>query len=451
MRQIKPVLFNIIFITVFCFSIQNNAQAQRKYGNEWINYSQAYYKVKVVQNGIYRISYSDLQNAGMSVSSLDPTHLQMFFRGSEIPVYVSSGAKTNFGAGDYIEFYGQKNDGALDSVLYLNPKNDINKSYSMYTDTAAYFLTVGPAASSFRYTFTDKNYGGNPQSFYTCERDTYPHTNYYFGVPVDPALNFYGSDYVAGSGWMGSGITSTSYGNPAFHTYPINLTNSYTPADTTGLPKPELEILVYGESDVSSQNPDHHLVLLAEPSNIVIWDTVYNGFQVIHKYLKRPWSDVAGKSQASYNFEVAGVKPASGTLTSDEQVVSYLRIRYLNGYGINPNKPYLAFNFQNPSASAQTDFNFTASSAPASALNLVLYDLTNKKRTTSFLMTGSNASFGIDNYGDSTNYILYDTSHALKALSISSVSFVKPDYTQNYNYIIVTHKAFASGAQLFAN
>ena len=449
MTQIKSVFFNTVLSVVFCFSLQNNVHAQRKYGNEWISYSQAYYKLKVVQNGIYRVSYNDLQNAGMSVSSLDPTHLQMFFRGAEIRIYVSSGAKTIFGANDYIEFYGQGNDGALDSVLYLNPKDDINKSYSMYTDTAAYFLTIGGTPSKMRYTFTDKKYSGNPQLLYTCERDTSPHGYFYSGVPVSSSLNFYGSDYNEGAGWMGQSITCTNYGNAKFHTYPINLTNSYTPADTTNLPKPQLEILVYSKSDVASQNPDHHLILLAEPSNVAIWDTVYNGFDTIHKYLKRPWSDVAGKSSASYNFEVAGVKPASGTSTSDEQVVSFLKLRYLNTYGIDPNKPYLAFSFQNHSVSNQTDFNFTASAAPAIAKNLVLYDLTNFKRTNSFQMTGLNASFAIDNDTDSTSYVLYDTAQALKALSISAVNFVKPD--TGHNYIIVTHKMFAHGTQSFAN
>jgi len=132
-RQKNTVVLYILLPFAFLFSFGNDIHAQRPYGNEWINYSQVYYKLKVVQAGIYRVTYTDLQSAGMNMSALNPDNLQMFFRGKQTPIYVSSGSGTSFGAKDYIEFYGQGNDGALDSVLYLNPKDDINKSYSMYT------------------------------------------------------------------------------------------------------------------------------------------------------------------------------------------------------------------------------------------------------------------------------------------------------------------------------
>src|SRR5665213_1367237 len=170
------LIWAIFYVFVF---LAYNAQAQRKYGNEWINYGQSYYKIKVVQNGIYRVSYNDLQNGGVNVSSVDPTHLQLFFRGVEVPAYKSSGSKKSFGTQDYFEFYGQGNDGALDSMLYLKPADDINKSYSMYTDTAAYFLTIGPGISTERYSISQKVYGNQPQPYFNGEEDMYLRNTYY--------------------------------------------------------------------------------------------------------------------------------------------------------------------------------------------------------------------------------------------------------------------------------
>ena len=35
------------------------------YGNEWIDYNQSYFKIKVVEDGMYQLSYSDLNAAGV--------------------------------------------------------------------------------------------------------------------------------------------------------------------------------------------------------------------------------------------------------------------------------------------------------------------------------------------------------------------------------------------------
>ena len=46
---------------VLCF-VSANAQV---FGNEWINYNQPYYAIKVAQESVYRLTYADLANAGL--------------------------------------------------------------------------------------------------------------------------------------------------------------------------------------------------------------------------------------------------------------------------------------------------------------------------------------------------------------------------------------------------
>ena len=58
-------------------------------GNEWINYSQKYYKFRITENGIVRISYAALANAGVPLSSINnPKNFQIFGRGQEQYIYV---------------------------------------------------------------------------------------------------------------------------------------------------------------------------------------------------------------------------------------------------------------------------------------------------------------------------------------------------------------------------
>ena len=114
------------------------------YGNEWIVPSQQYYKVKVTQQGIHRLTFQYLSQAGLT--NIDPSRLQLWRRGREVAVY-QGGARTVFDANTYLEFYGQRNDGQLDRNLYKNATDQPHQLYSFYTDTAAYFLTYPGAAA----------------------------------------------------------------------------------------------------------------------------------------------------------------------------------------------------------------------------------------------------------------------------------------------------------------
>ena len=118
------------------------------YYNEWIDFSKTYYKFKVAADGLYRIPQSVLAAAGLS--NTDAKNFQLFRNGVEVPVYtsVSSGLLS---AGDYIEFWGQMNDGKPDKPLYRNPLYQHTDKWSLETDTAAYFLTVEPTGSTFHY------------------------------------------------------------------------------------------------------------------------------------------------------------------------------------------------------------------------------------------------------------------------------------------------------------
>lgn len=121
------------------------------YGNEWINYEQQYFKAMVAEDGVYRIPYETLQDSGLPVNAINGSQYQLWRLGEEQPLYVSAAGP--LAPGDFIEFYGEKNRSELDRHLFRNPGDEmLNPWYSLFTDTAAYFLTwVEPGAPTLRY------------------------------------------------------------------------------------------------------------------------------------------------------------------------------------------------------------------------------------------------------------------------------------------------------------
>jgi hypothetical protein len=64
------------------------------------------YKIYIREPGIYLLDGSDLRDAGLNVSLLDPRKMVLTNHGSEIPIYVYGEDDGRFDTGDYIEFYG---------------------------------------------------------------------------------------------------------------------------------------------------------------------------------------------------------------------------------------------------------------------------------------------------------------------------------------------------------
>ncbi len=114
------------------------------YGNEWIVPGQSYYKVKVWRDGLYRLDYAYL-NQLAGAGAVPPTQLQLWRRGREVAVF-QGGNGAALDNTTYLEFYGERNDAALDKEYYKNPKLQFNPHYSFFTDTAAYFVTWGTRA-----------------------------------------------------------------------------------------------------------------------------------------------------------------------------------------------------------------------------------------------------------------------------------------------------------------
>ncbi|MCE7069162.1 C25 family cysteine peptidase [Dyadobacter sp. CY327] len=212
--------------------------AQKSFGNEWMVASQTYLRIPVVENGFHKITNAELRQAGFPLDSRQSASFQMFRRGKEVPIQISTDEQNNI----EIIFQGQRNDGALDSALYIKPNSIPHPHYSLYSDTSAFFLThnaVGipgkrvnfnvPTQDSLDYRLAEveklfvSHYA--PGKFYPPES----------GFNDGSAL----SGYDVGEGWTGPEIK-----NNAAYPFSFNINN----ACLDKFSKAKIELVLVGRS-----------------------------------------------------------------------------------------------------------------------------------------------------------------------------------------------------------
>ena len=150
----------ILFLLLTIIAFRGLSQS---YNNEWINYSQTYYKFKVATTGIFRIPQSVLSNTGLGNTPAE--QFQLWRNGQQIAIYttIPTGIMT---ANDYIEFWGEKNDGKPDNVLYRDPSYQLSNKVSLQTDTVVYFLTTNTNINAnLRIANAINNLAGNTLSY----------------------------------------------------------------------------------------------------------------------------------------------------------------------------------------------------------------------------------------------------------------------------------------------
>ncbi len=341
----------ILLLLLIAFSLSAGAQV---YNNEWIDYSKTYYKFKLATTGLYRISQASLTSIGLANTNAD--HFQLWRNGKQIPVYTSV-QNGLLGANDYIEFWGEMNDGKPDNPLYRESDYQISDKYSLQTDTVAFFLTVNPSGSNLRLSPTANNVSGNtlpvePFFMYTTG-------NYYKNAINIGRQELVGSSYTYSSSYdAGEGWTSGNIGTGASITYNLTNLRQYSGA---GAPDPIVRINAAG----SAVNPRNFRVRLNGDS--ILGRTMdYYDYSKLSKQVP-----VSLISSGSANFQVTNLCAKPG----DRMVVGKIEITYprLFHFGAASN-----FYFELPANTAGNYLEITGFTYSGGAP--VLYDLANGKR-----------------------------------------------------------------------
>ncbi len=304
-------------------------------GNEWINYNQKYYKIPVSKNGIYRISQTVLNSAGIPISSIDPRNLQLFCNGVEQKIYVEGEGDGSFDTNDFIEFYGEKNTGKYEFQMYSNASFHPDPYYSLINDTAMYFLTWNSSTSNERMALeTDNNFA------------SYMPDSYFY---QDKVLAFNSTYYAGETNSAGGSVAEYSPAEGYFDGV-INLNQSKektvaTPYVFTSGPNALIETVIVGASLDRSKwgsPPDHHILFEykkgASSTYIPLKDTLFRGYEA-NKFTFYTSPNNLGLTET--NFQLSSIFETG--YTSNRTALSYIRVKYPHTFDLEGKSSFMMY------------------------------------------------------------------------------------------------------------
>jgi hypothetical protein len=446
----KPGRFRNLFLLLsLCWLLLPTQVFGQFLGNEWINYSQQYYKFPVTKTSIYHIDSTVLANAGIPLASFDARNLQLFFHGTQVPLYIPGEGDGVLNASDYIEFFGEANNGWLDSALYVNGTADMmNPAYSLFNDTSFYYITWNNSINNLRYTLeTDIDFASyTPAPFYMYKVQQGGGLSYYDGEFIVDEL--YMPEYTAGEGYCSIYSGASSY-SPAWTSTALN---GFQNTIYTGTPvNSTLQVHVATCNNPNALSADHH-----------------------HQITVAGILEVDSTNLEGYNFYQRRFTVNSTTLKAASEP---FRVNFLNNLSSNTRNAFGYYELNMPQTfdlSSRTEqwmnlpddpiltksrldiTNYNAQSSTA-----WIFDLTNRKKITTVDNAGTLQAL-VPNDGNSSPKKLYLASDAT-VTNITQVVPVSTDITHyaqfrdfqsaeaNKDYIIITHRSLWNSASLYEN
>ncbi len=142
-------------IDVVTSSNNVNRVASRVYASNSVLANGEWFKIGVVQDGVYKVDYAFLKGLGLDIDSLDPRTIQLYGNGggmlpflnskprvddlAENAIFVNGESDAKFDSTDYLLFYGT----AQTKWTYDDSLAVYRRQINYYSDTTYFFLTYG--------------------------------------------------------------------------------------------------------------------------------------------------------------------------------------------------------------------------------------------------------------------------------------------------------------------
>ncbi len=406
--MIKKIHYLLIFL-LMGFALQVQAQ----YNNEWVVPGKNYYKFKIGTTGLYRLDNNFLSAIGLS--GVDKSRLQLWRNGKQVAVFTSS---------DYIEFWGERNDGSTDAQLFQASAQQLDKRKSLHSDSATFFLTINDnTAQNIRFVNTANNVAGKPATVtaepyfidkrYLNTGNTFNYGPYspYISEPVYDSRYFYKS-----FGWQ---FTPSA-------PYVVNFTNLYANTSVAAT----LNLSITGLSIVGGTR-----TIRATAS--AGGDVIVQNLNRLESKLMTATFNLTGDFSVTLKDEPANTFP---NYASDRVMLNYAELEYARN-----------FNF---GGAAQFEFTLNGNGQPkyieisnfnANGSVPVLYDLSNNRRYVG-VVSGSVYQFYLPSVSAENKFVLTEQSAtAYKMIDAAKVATrIFPNYNDAANqsvFAIISNKA----------
>ncbi|MCC3159457.1 C25 family cysteine peptidase [Hymenobacter sp. 15J16-1T3B] len=399
-------------------------QAQSStYGNEWIVPTQSYYKIKITKDGIYRLDHTYLSRAGIGAGT-NLQRVQLWRRGREVALY-GGGNQGQLDPTTYFEFYGQRNDGKLDRGMYKEPGDQPHQLYSLFTDTAAYFLTVSATTAGRRMTETTTAATGTVHANWLLNRLKLLTSEYNYGQTDGQQAYLSWAD--KGEAFLSPDVNGSTT---------ITVDSLFRRAATGA--QAWLETVLVG-----AQTGTHNTIISALPGGsgtpriLTTPPITYAPYQNRRVTLRLQPSDFGSNGQLGVRFERAG------TANNDQFCVGYVRI-------VSPQAAHWpsgsrAVHFWNDSTLAGAAY-YQLDSIPATVVGYDVTDPGNVRRTSGVALSGQRRAYGFATaVGSTRQLVLADAARSLTPMPAQRVGFRVFNPAQP-NFIIVTSTALMQPA-----
>ncbi len=386
--------------------------------NSWIDYSKTYFKFKLAKDTLTRIPQPVLAAAGLG--SVPAENFQLWRNGKQVRMFTSVPTGP-LSAGDFLEFWGEMNDGKPDKNLYRNPDYQLCDKHSLNTDTVTYFLTVNPAGGNLRYVSAANNTAGNtlPADLYFMRRiETHYRQQINRGYAAVIGEYVYSSSYDIGESWSTNNIfpcCALASGFAGMNRYAAGPANSVT-----------FTVTAVGNAlnprELSARFYSTQVLLKPMPYFNYLKDTVRN----------LPLSLLASPDGVPISIN------GNSSNVNDRIVVSCVSITYPAIFNFNNLKNFY-FELKNNNLGNYlviNNFN-TGNIAP------ILYDYNNSKRIIGDISTPGQVKFALAASSDTIrkfNLMSGDVTNMNMVTALISKSFTNYATTSNQaNYIIISN------------
>ena len=116
------------------------------------------YRIPIQADGLYRLTYTALQDAGLDVDNLDPLNFHLSSQGQPVALYAHNldGDEHSFSSGEYLAFYGQKFTGERQADLY-QAEDDGWLSFNAQNTDGTWYTWTPQITPGYMQQYTDEN------------------------------------------------------------------------------------------------------------------------------------------------------------------------------------------------------------------------------------------------------------------------------------------------------
>lgn len=376
---------------------------------DWFETGRTYYRIKIAQDGWYKVTTADLEAAGANTAQIDPGSLKLYGNGEEIPLVIRPDTS--------VEFYAVRNSG--DST-YLD----------LYSDTSHYWLTWGGGAG-LRFTPTPQP-GGTPSLNILSSQVTQhveQNLGYYQGTTTIEIIQ---NGEIPGEGWR----WDLFYPNTTL-TENFTLDSVFTGGDTLA----NIRVRLFGTT-VDSPGLDHNAKFWMNDS--LIGSVSFNARTGVTYAAAFPLRWLVNGNNRLKIQSIPTANPVNQF--------------YLDWFEVDYSRKLKALNSQIVFSSPQVDGGspamFTVSGFTNSQIEV--YDLDARRAITGGGVSGDSLTgFSIgfqDTFSVQRKYLVVSASGAKAVPPLSQKVFsdirVNP---QGADYVIITHSNFRTSAQQLAS